>query len=516
MKKIHKLLCGLVALATAACSSDELAQLEQQHPADNNDQVVSVTAYAPGNSSSRIAFTPSGDSEAGYRVGMTWDNDDKFSMIRGGENRIFTKFEDINTFEGILPGKEGTFYALYPVDETVTDTTFTMDLSSQTGSLNDEATYMRAVSEDGSVFQFSHLTALLKPTFAIEAADSAVSLNRIKVRTSVGLANPVINLADGAVTAGTDNIITIDYSQSPILHTDDVYLYFPPMASKEKALDFELNTNVPTDLGYNMVYTGRIEAAENGNAIEAGKVYHTTVKMIDASACLLPDGETFRTKIANAIGSSSVTTIVFEVNSKESTENATLVSNTGNVVYAKVINGTTLKVFTPGHTFVFNENCTKMFYGVKSPVLAKITKIDWGTSINTERVKTMDYMFDNCRALSSVDFSQFNTKSLTDIKSMFFNCQKFKLLDLSSFNTSKVDDMFNTFSGLKVDELDIRNFDLSSLKEHEGIFHALRSHSQDVKTKVYVTKALKEAFEAKGISPGETAEFVVVDDSTEE
>ena len=75
-----------------------------------------------------------------------------------------------------------------------------------------------------------------------------------------------------------------------------------------------------------------------------------------------------------------------------------------------------------------------------------LTQIEGMENLNTEKVTDMSNMFDNCRRLSSLDFSKFNTENVTNMRHMFYNCSALSSLDLSNFNTAKVEDMSYMFS----------------------------------------------------------------------
>ena len=54
-------------------------------------------------------------------------------------------------------------------------------------------------------------------------------------------------------------------------------------------------------------------------------------------------------------------------------------------------------------------------------------------------------MFYNCKALSSLDLSNFNTQNVTSMFAMFSHCEALTSLDLSNFNTQNVTSMFAMF-----------------------------------------------------------------------
>ena len=58
----------------------------------------------------------------------------------------------------------------------------------------------------------------------------------------------------------------------------------------------------------------------------------------------------------------------------------------------------------------------------------------------------MSFMFFGCKALTSLDLSNFNTENVTNMSSMFKGCEALTSLDLSNFNTPNVTDMSRLFS----------------------------------------------------------------------
>ena len=59
----------------------------------------------------------------------------------------------------------------------------------------------------------------------------------------------------------------------------------------------------------------------------------------------------------------------------------------------------------------------------------------------------MNYMFDGCSALESLNLTNFNTAEVTNMSYMFKGCSALTSLDLTNFNTAKVEYMSNMFEG---------------------------------------------------------------------
>ena len=59
----------------------------------------------------------------------------------------------------------------------------------------------------------------------------------------------------------------------------------------------------------------------------------------------------------------------------------------------------------------------------------------------------MDYMFNNCSNLTSLDVSKFDTQNVTSMWTMFKGCSSLTSLDLSNFDTQNVTNMYGMFYG---------------------------------------------------------------------
>lgn len=96
-----------------------------------------------------------------------------------------------------------------------------------------------------------------------------------------------------------------------------------------------------------------------------------------------------------------------------------------------------------------------------------LTSIEF-TEVDTSNITDMEGMFMGCGGLTSLDLSKFDTSNVTTMKYMFFSCDHLASIDLSGFNTSKVEDMDYMFDScgaessesttiIKVDGWDTRN-----------------------------------------------------------
>ena len=87
-------------------------------------------------------------------------------------------------------------------------------------------------------------------------------------------------------------------------------------------------------------------------------------------------------------------------------------------------------------------------------------------NFNTSLIKSMDFLFNNCNSLESIDLSKFNTTLTYSMHKMFSGCNSLRRLDLSNFNTSsvrKMEYLFNNCSSLK--SLNLINFETSLITD---------------------------------------------------
>ena len=91
----------------------------------------------------------------------------------------------------------------------------------------------------------------------------------------------------------------------------------------------------------------------------------------------------------------------------------------------------------------FNFDYKLTYY---NPTLVSVDKIEKIYHFpDTSNITSMYQMFKICKALTSIDLSNFNTSSVTDMGSMFGYCYALTTLDLTSFDTSKVTNMYSMF-----------------------------------------------------------------------
>ena len=74
--------------------------------------------------------------------------------------------------------------------------------------------------------------------------------------------------------------------------------------------------------------------------------------------------------------------------------------------------------------------------GVRSEIKSVLTL--GSNPISMADSSYMNYMFDDCSSLASLDVSGFDTSKVTNMSNMFYNCSSLASLDVSGFNTSLV------------------------------------------------------------------------------
>ena len=100
-----------------------------------------------------------------------------------------------------------------------------------------------------------------------------------------------------------------------------------------------------------------------------------------------------------------------------------------------------------------------------------LTEIKGIEYLNTENVTNMSYMFSSCKALTSLNLSNFNTEKVTDMQGMFKECSNLTSLNLSNFNTENVTDMSGMFYGCtKLESLDLSNFNTAKVAKMNYMF----------------------------------------------
>ena len=95
----------------------------------------------------------------------------------------------------------------------------------------------------------------------------------------------------------------------------------------------------------------------------------------------------------------------------------------------------------------------------------RMTSISFSPFFNTSKINSMNGMFQDCPALTSINLYNFNTSNVQYMIYMFYNCPLLKSINLSKFNTSNVyymDGMFQDCSSLT--SINLSNFNTENVQ----------------------------------------------------
>ena len=89
-------------------------------------------------------------------------------------------------------------------------------------------------------------------------------------------------------------------------------------------------------------------------------------------------------------------------------------------------------------------------------------------NFNTDNVTNMSHMFNKCLSLNEINLYNFNTDKVTNMSYMFYRCTRLIKLNLSHFNTDNVTDMSCMFFGCSLlDKLNLSNFNTNNIEYME-------------------------------------------------
>ena len=74
-----------------------------------------------------------------------------------------------------------------------------------------------------------------------------------------------------------------------------------------------------------------------------------------------------------------------------------------------------------------------------------------------QKITNCKKMFEHCKNILEINFTQFDTKNVTKMNSMFSHCSSLKTLDVSKFDTKNVTNMCDIFKNCKF-SYDINKF----------------------------------------------------------
>ena len=91
------------------------------------------------------------------------------------------------------------------------------------------------------------------------------------------------------------------------------------------------------------------------------------------------------------------------------------------------------------------KTCNRWFFQCTN-----LAEIEGLNNINSSELNDMSYMFYQCKALESIDFSKFDAQNVTNMASLFEQCEKLETIDLSGFDTKNVTNMSSMFWGCSI------------------------------------------------------------------
>lgn len=105
-----------------------------------------------------------------------------------------------------------------------------------------------------------------------------------------------------------------------------------------------------------------------------------------------------------------------------------------------------------------------------------LTSITGLEKVNTSKVTTMEYMFDGCRSLTSLDISNFDLSSVQTMSCMFRNCSGLTNINLGNFNASSTTSFSQMFQNCtSLETINISDANTSSATTMYAMFNGCRA-----------------------------------------
>jgi len=498
MKAIYKnIALAALALSAVACTQDE-----DFAPSYLNDpDAVRITAQvASGNVTGGFTRSnPLGTTEDEQKafnsddaIAVTADNQDAVTYTFNGTTWTPEAGKYLKWVDNSM-----TFNAWYPVTLGTDATTFTVPISYADVDEMADADYMvytgtqNKTSGNGVTLPMERKMAriVITPILNDEFPETNYSITDIKVHANTS------GYASGTVQAGNIEVTAFEQDGvyyallAPTTSADDATFLTVTVTKTDDSTSQNLTVKgIPaTAAGKSYEYTLTVGKAEatignvNVNPWTDGTPIANGEKAEEIACCNLPEGEDFNSAIVGILPTSEpyVTAIEFVANlSATEMDEATSFSDNNmppNAKY-KIIDadGTdpkTLKICTDAEVFMFHADCSLMFCN-SSFTGSRITSINFNGCINTSNVTYLDWMFQNCHNLTSLDLTGFNTANVTSLKGMFQNCTALQDITFgNSFSTNKVtamDYMFQSCSHLT--SLDLTGFSFNDNLTTQNMF----------------------------------------------
>ena len=283
MKNFTLYLLLLVAVLFAACQKSKIVE------SNLVGEQITLSASIDNGNASRVALTPSTDTNGNPIVKVDWNAGNESFRIWGDNNlyETFTQVGSSNQFTGVLPAAQyAQYWITYPADDKIEKcfdysmTPITYDESlytTQDGCLSEARTVLAGfyAPNYGPNITFTHATFLLKPRFKVDG--ELIASNEIKT-----IICKEMLMKDG----------TVDFEINCSSHQaeDAIYIYVPNCEAKQYANDPEqhqygflkntIEMEVITRDGKR--YEGTITIPTD-KWLTSGNLYTATVKLTDAT-----------------------------------------------------------------------------------------------------------------------------------------------------------------------------------------------------------------------------------------
>lgn len=118
-----------------------------------------------------------------------------------------------------------------------------------------------------------------------------------------------------------------------------------------------------------------------------------------------------------------------------------------------------------------NADSRYAFSSSTSDRFSNVTAINGADKLDTSNVTAMNLMFYRCKALTTLDVSNWNTSKVTTLSSMFRECSSLTTLDVSNWNVGEVTAMNSTFwASTSLMFLDLSKWNVSKVAAMNNAF----------------------------------------------
>lgn len=115
------------------------------------------------------------------------------------------------------------------------------------------------------------------------------------------------------------------------------------------------------------------------------------------------------------------------------------------------------------------ENVTTMSYMFASG--SKLETIKFPENMNTSKVTEIREIFHNCQSLTNLDLNNWNTENIVDMTSAFLNCTALTNINVNHWDTRKVTEMQSIFRGCtKLTSIDLSGWETPNVDTFNAIF----------------------------------------------